>query len=260
MEIIPHVPEKANQSFQLDYAYADFNRAFAIAPGGAWSWQSGKESAEAAKSAALNVCKKYTKQKCVLYSVNDEVVFDRENWSGLWGPYKTKKQADKTGTGAVVGQKFPDVKFTDPNGKVKIISDLKGKVVFVHFWGCWCSPCKHEFATLIDMYRILNDIVGDEVEFVVLQMRESIDSSRAWAREQGYETLPLSDSGAKSSEDALITLKGDKQIPDRQVARVFPASYVLDKHGVVVFSNMGSVDNWTEYVPFFRDVISKSGK
>lgn len=257
---IPHAGKKAFDSFQYDYTYANFHRAFAIAPGGAWSWQANKATTEEAKSSALEACSSYTEQKCVLYAVDDQVVFDSNAWFKLWGPYKSKQQARQAESGVLLGQKFPDIEYTDPNGIKKSIHELKGKVAFVHFWGCWCPSCRHEFHALIDMYRILKDTMPDDVEFAVLQVREPIEKARAWASENNVTALPLSDSGVKSTDDKLLSIKGGKKIDDRRLARVFPASYVLDKNGIVVFSHMGSVADWTEYVNFFRDAAERSGK
>jgi hypothetical protein len=108
------------------------------------------------------------------------------------------------------------------------------------------------------MYQILNDVAGDQVEFVVLQVREPIKTARAWAKENNVEALPLSDSGVKSSKDRQLTLKDGSRIDDRKLAKAFPASYVLDKNGLVIFSHMGSVSDWSEYVPFFLDAVRKS--
>jgi thiol-disulfide isomerase/thioredoxin len=257
---IPHVADKAQISFEFDYLYAATHRAFAIAPGGAWSWSAGIETSDIARASALTACGRYTEQKCVLYAVDDEIVFDSKKWSGLWGPYLNRQQAKKAATGTAPGEIFPDLVFTDPQGLKKTISHYKGKVVFVHFWGCWCPPCRHEFASLIDMYRILHDTVGDQVVFVVLQMREPISQSRKWAKENNVEALPLSDSGIKSKSDTTIRLKSGATIDDGELATAFPASYVVDKHGVVVFSHMGSVSDWSEYVTFFRDAVNRSGK
>lgn len=257
---IPHVSLKAKDSFQFDYLYATPNRAFTIAPGGAWSWTAKKDTVEEAKKVALDACNSYTEQKCVLYSVNDEITFDKEQWVKLWSPYKTRANLKASKEGTKVGELFPNVVFTNPQGLKQSIYDLKGKVVFVHFWGCWCPPCRQEFATLIDMYRILQDTMGDKVAFVILQLREPIETSRAWAKNNGLDTLPLSDSGVKDSEDKFIRLKDGRKIGDRILAKYFPSSYVIDKHGYVIFSHMGSIENWPEYVNFFRDAVENSGK
>lgn len=257
---IPHVTIKAQNSYDFDYIYATEHRAFAIAPGGTWAWKANQPSAEAAKTAALTACQGFTQNKCVLYAVNNEIVFDRDIWNQLWGPYKNKAAAAKTSIGLKIGDRFPDIAFTDINGKKKSFHDLKDKVIFAHFWGCWCPPCRREFVSLIELYRILKDTVGNEVEFVALQLREPIETSRKWAKENGLDVFPLSDSGVKSSKDTELTLKDGSKIPDRQVSRVFPSTYVIDKNGVVVFSHMGSVEDWSEYVPFFMDAVKKSGK
>lgn len=257
---IPHVSLKAKDSFQFDYLYANKHRAFTIAPGGAWSWTADKASEAEAKKVALDACNSYTQQKCVLFAVNEQITFDQEQWYTLWGPYKTKADLKSSNEGIDVGDIFPDVIFTNPVGIQQSISDLKGKVVFIHFWGCWCPPCRREFETLIDMYRIVRDTMAGQVAFVVLQLREPIETARQWAKQNNLDTLPLSDSGVKDSEDKFIRVKGGKQIADREIAKFFPSSYVIDKNGYVIFSHMGSVENWPQYVYFFRDAVNHSGK
>jgi hypothetical protein len=42
------------------------------------------------------------------------------------------------------------------------------------------------------------------------------------------------------------------------VAPVFPVTYVLDRHGIVVFSLRGSASDWLEYTAFLRDVAAHS--
>jgi len=260
MESIPHVNKKASDSFKYDYLYANSNRAFAIAPGGAWSWVANKATVEAAKEAALKSCSRHTQQKCILFAVNEQVIFNYNNWYKLWGPYKTTQQALQSTSGVLVGQKFPDILYTDTMGKKKSIHDLKGKVIFVHFWGSWCPSCGYEFPAILDMYRIVNDLMPGQVEFVILQVRETHETSKKWALDNSLDKLPLSDSGIKNEGDDMLSLKDGKKNKDRQLARVFPASYVLDKNGIVVFSNSGSIENWTEYVNFIKDTVKDSGK
>ena len=44
------------------------------------------------------------------------------------------------------------------------------------------------------------------------------------------------------------------------LAPAFPTTYILDKHGIIVFSNIGPVSRWSEYLPLLRDVAKHSGK
>lgn len=40
--------------------------------------------------------------------------------------------------------------FEDMNGKCIEFSDLKGKGVFLNFWGIWCELCKKEFFYMVN--------------------------------------------------------------------------------------------------------------
>jgi len=255
---IPQVDRKAKDSYEFDFIYTEKHRAFAIASGGTWSWRSGKETVELAKQEALDACSKLTQQKCFLYAVDEQIVLDQQAWEQSWGPYKTPQQAAQAKTGIKLGNRFYDVSFIDPEGNKKSVSDLKGKVVFVHFWGAWCPSCRLEFNTLINTYQILKGMMGDNIEFLILQVREPIETSRKWTEKFRLTALPLSDSGIKSEEDSHLTLKDGSKIKDRTLAKVFPSSYVLDKNGLVVFAHKGSIKDWTEYIAFFKDVAERS--
>ncbi len=50
-----------------------------------------------------------------------------------------------------VGKPAPDFELPDENGKKWKLSDYKGKVVLLDFWGFWCSYCVQELPELRDM-------------------------------------------------------------------------------------------------------------
>jgi thiol-disulfide isomerase/thioredoxin len=43
-----------------------------------------------------------------------------------------------------VGKAAPEIKGTDIHGKPLALSDYRGKVVAIVFWGTWCGPCMRE--------------------------------------------------------------------------------------------------------------------
>lgn len=142
---------------------------------------------------------------------------------------------------------LPDLVLTNPDGDAVKLSDLRGRIVFLHFWGSWCAPCQVEFPELQGIYDALK---GDEgVAFVFVQAREDIDRSRRWAGQRGF-AMPFYDSGARGPSDRAFGMAGGDSIEDRIVAPRFPATYVLDSQGLVIFSQFGPQSHWAEYEPF----------
>lgn len=253
---VPHLSD-AGQAGYAAYRSADGHRAFAIAPGGAYGWVSGLPTRELAESAALERCKASTRQKCALYDVDGAVVHDAKAWTASWGPYATGAEAAKAPVGAELGGRFPDLAYATPKGERRTLASTRGKVAVVHFWGSWCGPCRQEMPVLQTLHGRLAD--RRDVEFVLLQVRERSDVSRAWAAAQGI-ALPMFDSGSTGSGDTKLRLAGGGTLADRTIATIFPTTYVLDKRGIVIFTHVGPVRDWTEYEGFVRDAARSSGR
>lgn len=251
--LIPHVGKNARESY-ISFLYADEHRAFAIGPGGAWAWKSGHNSKAEAAQAAVEACQNYTDQRCIPYAVNTSLVFDKQRWEGLWGPYKTLSQVAKSPFGNQRGQRFYNLKFNDALGNEVAISDLLGKVVLVHFWGSWCPSCMNEYPSLYRMRNILKEKMGDDIEIIILQVREPFEKAVRWVEKNRYTDMPLYDSGVQNEDDGQFTLANGKKIDDRKIAGRFPSSFVLDRNGIIIFAHNGPVLDWLEYLPFFDDV------
>jgi thiol-disulfide isomerase/thioredoxin len=256
-DAIPHVNAKARENF-LAYRKAANHKAFAIAPGGAWGWEAELPSPEAADSRALYNCQVTTRQKCVLYAADDAIVFDAETWPALWGPYQGSAEAATAPTGASVGERFFDIAYKDASGTDRSLAGSRGKIVFVHFWGSWCPPCLRELPALQKLQQQLQATIPDQVVMILLQVREPFDEAKSWATDNGFASLPLYDSGSTGSDDTGLALGDGERIEDRNIARVFPSSYVLDRNGIVLFSNFGPVEDWLEYLPFLEHAARHS--
>lgn len=253
---VPHLDNAGREGYRV-FLQQPLHRAFAIAPGGAWAWRAEQSSAAQAAEEALQACAEHTEQECVPYAVDNRLVFDAKAWPRLWGPYKTRSDAAGAAVGKHRGERFADLVIKSPAGKPLKLSDLRGKVVLLHFWGTWCPPCRQEMPELQKLNRELAG--SSDIRLVLLQMREDIETARLWAENQHFN-LPLHDSGIKDAGSDSLSLAGGKQVRDRELAMVFPTTYVIDKHGVVVFSHAGPVSGWLQYLPFLRDVAARSGK
>lgn len=253
---IPHLSDAGRDGYRQFLAGAG-HRAFALAPGGGWGYAVEKGGAEEATEAALANCQAHSRQRCVPYAVDNTVVFDARVWAKLWGPYRKAKEAAAAPVGTARGERFPDIAFRDPSGKPLNLSSLRGRIVVLHFWGSWCGPCRREMPDLQALAESFK--ANRDVAFVLLQVREPYAKARDWARAQGIR-LPLHDSGSAGESDDKFMLAGGGQLKDRAVAAHFPTTYVLDRHGLVLFSHVGPVPAWREYAPFLRDAAARSPK
>lgn len=225
------------------------HRAFAIAPGGAWAWVSEMPLPDVAEAEAIRACSGFTDQRCMVYAIDGQVVLDMGAWAASWGPYLAAEAAAARPVGTSRTMRFPDVMVTDAGGAAIKISDLQGRIVFIHFWGSWCPPCQVEFPELQQLYDSLR--TDDRIAFVLIQSREDIERSRLWANRRGI-TMPLYDSGARSPSDHTLRIADGTSIEDRLLAPLFPATYVLDGNGVIIFSHFGPLARWPEYGLFLR--------
>ena len=249
---VPQLGPRGIDSYK-EFLASGMHRAFAIAPGGAWAWRADLPSRELAVRTVLDDCRGFTQQTCVAYAADDQLVFDAKAWPTLWGPYADASRAAQAKIGVNRGERFPDIRLRDPDGKPAKVSDYRGQVVVLHFWGSWCGPCRRE---LPDLQKLVKGMATSKaVRFVFVPVREPLSTSRDWLKQQKLE-LPLYDAG---SGESFVLADGAK-LPDRQVAGKFPTTYVLDKHGLVVFSHIGDASRWEEVAPFLKDTARLSGK
>ena len=74
------------------------------------------------------------------------------------------------------GTEAPDIELPDPEGKLRKLSDLRGKVVLIDFWASWCRPCRAENPNVVRIYNMYHER-GFEVFSV------SLDKDRsAWLK------------------------------------------------------------------------------
>lgn len=98
------------------------------------------------------------------------------------------------------GRLAPPFRLLDAAGKVVALSDFKGKVVYLDFWGTWCSPCRQEMPASTALRR---RFAGREVVFVYISMR---DKESAWR--QALRQYDLADGTAvhlRALDEALLT-------------------------------------------------------
>ena len=243
----PHLDARGQAAYR-DFLAAESPRAFALAPGGAYAWVAATASEALAETQVLAACRQHGEQTCLLYAVNGQRVFDDKRWPTLWGPYPDAAASARAPLGMKRGMRFPDLLLRDAKGKALRLGDLRGRVLVLHFWGSWCPHCRAEMPQL---QRLARRLGKERIAFALVQVREDAARARQWLRREKL-ALPLYDSGARGPADATLKLASGGVLADREIARAFPSTYVLGRHGVVLFSHTGPIADWAQYADFLR--------
>lgn len=69
-----------------------------------------------------------------------------------------------------VGDQAPNFVLKDLEGNEVKLSDLRGKGVFLNFWGTWCEPCEREFPYMENQYKVFKD---QGVEILAVNIQET---------------------------------------------------------------------------------------
>ncbi|NMA82513.1 MAG: redoxin family protein [Epulopiscium sp.] len=117
----------------------------------------------------------------------------------------------------------PDFTAINQHGEEVTLSDFKGKVVFLNFWGSWCPPCLEEMPHIQTVYeeytRDREDVVFLAVNDQTQPREKSVEKVNEWLGEEGY-TFP-------------VLYDTDKSITTSYGIRAFPTTFMIDKEGNV---------------------------
>jgi peroxiredoxin len=125
-----------------------------------------------------------------------------------------------------IGAPAPEINLPDPNGKLRSLADVKGKVVLLDFWASWCGPCRRENPNVVRVYNTYKD-KGFTVFSVSLDNPTGKD---AWIKAIAADGLIW--------ENHVSELKG-WQGPLNQVYSIssIPQTYLLDREGKIAAVN-----------------------
>jgi thiol-disulfide isomerase/thioredoxin len=155
-------------------------------------------------------------------------------------------QALAPGDPSTIGKTF----LTSANGRRVQISDFRGKVVFINFWGSWCPPCMDEMNSVRDLQVALKDR-RDAVAFIFISAREqAFQADIEWLKRRGIAGEDYQ-WGPRFPEQRYAFFGA---LPD-QASFSVPTTYVLDRNGGVVETATAPVD-WKAHLGTFLSLLS----
>jgi peroxiredoxin len=128
-----------------------------------------------------------------------------------------------------VGHPAPDFTLPTLTGNTIRLSDFRGKkTVLINFWATWCAPCRLEMPTMEKAYQKYK---GNGLEILAI----SVDAGPKSAVKNFMDELRL-------TFPALLDPK--MEVLHLYRLSAIPASYLVDKHGIIRFKELGYRD-WT---------------
>jgi thiol-disulfide isomerase/thioredoxin len=119
-----------------------------------------------------------------------------------------------------VGQPAPGFEYTDINGKMVALDDLKGNYVYIDVWATWCGPCIAEIPYL---KTLAEDMKGRNIVFVSVSVDDSKEAWETMVREKELGGIQLfGGEGWKSGITEAYNIRG------------IPRFILIDREGMIV--------------------------
>lgn len=126
----------------------------------------------------------------------------------------------------------PDLVGETLDGAEFRLGDHLGEVVVLNVWASWCAPCRAEAPVLESVWQRVKD---DEVLFVGLDTRDSVEAARAFVDAYGITYPNVID------ENGRLQLLFSDTLPPQAI----PSTLVVDREGRVAGRIIGRVTEST---------------
>lgn len=126
-----------------------------------------------------------------------------------------------------------DTVLVSETGQSVRLSDYRGKVVFINFWGSWCSPCLQEMESIRSLQAQLGG--RNDIAFVFVSAKPGYyQNDVAWLRQHG-----IAGASYRTASPGNLSV---------------PMTYILDRSGAVAQFRTSAVD-WTLHADLIRRLL-----
>jgi thiol-disulfide isomerase/thioredoxin len=139
----------------------------------------------------------------------------------------TSGDASKAESSFKIGAQAPDFTLLDQDGKSHTLSDYRGKLVLLDWWGMWCKPC----VASLPHVQAMQEKYANNPKVVILAMNVLDDNDRlaSWWKTKEYTFPTLHDADALSRAHRI---------------NGFPTSTLIGPDGTVLRHGMGAAHEY----------------
>lgn len=125
-----------------------------------------------------------------------------------------------------IGKTYSDFSQNDINGKSVSLSNFKGKILLLEFWGSWCGPCREGNPELVKLYADFKN-----KGFEIIGVAADTDKTQ-WLNAIQKDNLTWTN---------VTDFKGDKN----KAALIYgvnsyPTNYLIDRNGIIIAKDLES--------------------
>ena len=128
----------------------------------------------------------------------------------------------------------PEFTLATTDGDLVSLSDLKGNVILLNFWGTWCGPCRIELPDFIKLYDKYHKD-GLEIVGITIRRGESIEAVARFQDQWGLNSLLLNDINGNEVQE--VTMDYSRAIG--QMISGIPTTLIIDREGFIVSGFIG---------------------
>ncbi len=141
------------------------------------------------------------------------------------------------------GGPTPVLALKDLDGRVRQLSDYRGRVILVNFWATWCAPCRDEMPSI---QALKEKLAGKPFAVLAVNLDEPEPRIRKFL--------------SQVKVDFTILLDSEKRAAKAWNARILPASYIIGPDGRVRYTLVGEINWANEHVVALISELLPAGR
>lgn len=144
-------------------------------------------------------------------------------------------------TSPLVGKRAPVFALTSTSGETVRLNEMRGKVVVIDFWACWCGPCLQAMPQIVS---VVNSFKSDDVKFVSVNAGDSPERIAETLLRLELDPLVLRDPEGRAATDYMV--------------KSLPYTVVVDRHGKVARVFVGVRESFEKQLRFAIEELLSS--